>query len=86
MPKIVTAGHVVTDTSDATTAITPKTRQSMPDSLALNLVSGKKPFKRNPRGLSSLDRILDRLCQIHGTPEKLANHTDRDCWVFRQAS
>ena len=38
----------------------------------------KKPFKRNPRGLSSLDRILDRLCQIHGTPEKPANHTNRD--------
>ena len=45
----------------------------------------KKPFKRNPRGPSSLDRILDRLCQIHGTPEKPANHTNRDCWVFKQA-
>ena len=32
-----------------------------------------------------MDRILDRLCQIHGTPEKLANHTNRDCWVFKQA-
>ena len=29
----------------------------------------KKPFKRNPSGPSSLDRILDRSCQIHGTPE-----------------
>ena len=45
----------------------------------------KKPFKRNPQGPSSLDRILDRLCQIHGTPEKPANHTNRDCWVFKQA-
>ena len=45
----------------------------------------KKPFKRNPRGPSSLDRILDRLCQIHGTPERPANHTNRDCWVFKQA-
>ena len=45
----------------------------------------KKAFKRNPRGPSSLDRILDRLCQIHGTPEKPANHTNRDCWVFKQA-
>ena len=45
----------------------------------------KKPFKRNPRGPSSLDRILDRSCQIHGTPEKPANHTDRDCWLFKQA-
>ena len=45
----------------------------------------KKAFKRNTQGLSSLDRILDRLCQIHGTPEKPANHTNRDCWVFKQA-
>ena len=45
----------------------------------------KKPFKRNTQGPSSLDRILDRSCQIHGTPEKPANHTNRDCWVFKQA-
>ena len=45
----------------------------------------KKAFKRNNPGPSSLDRILDRLCQIHGTPEKPANHTNRDCWVFKQA-
>ena len=45
----------------------------------------KKPFKRNPQGPSSLDRILDRLCQIHGTPDKPANHTHRECWVFKQA-
>ena len=32
-----------------------------------------------------MDRILDRLCQIHGTPEKPANHTNRECWVFKQA-
>ena len=32
-----------------------------------------------------MDRILDRLCQIHDTPEKPANHTNRDCWVFKQA-
>ena len=31
-----------------------------------------------------MDRILDRLCQIHDTPEKPANHTNRDCWVFKQ--
>ena len=30
-------------------------------------------------------RILDRSCQIHGTPDKPANHTNRDCWVFKQA-
>ena len=45
----------------------------------------KKPFKRNTPGPSSLDRIVDRTCQIHGTPEQPANHTNRDCWVFKQA-
>ena len=45
----------------------------------------KKPFKRNPPGPSSLDRILGHSCQIHGTPEQPANHTNRDCWVFKQA-
>ena len=43
----------------------------------------KKPFKRNNPGPSSLDRILDRSCQIHGTPDKPANHTNRECWVFK---
>ena len=32
-----------------------------------------------------MDRILDRSCQIHSTPHKPANHTNRDCWVFKQA-
>ena len=45
----------------------------------------KKPFKRNSPGPSGLDRVLDRSCQIHGTPDKLANHTNRECWVFKQA-
>ena len=45
----------------------------------------KKPFKRSTPGLSSLDCILDRSCQIHGTPDKPANHTNRECWVFKQA-
>ena len=45
----------------------------------------KKPFKRNNQGPSSLDRILERSCQIHGTPDKPANHTNRDYWVFKQA-
>ena len=39
----------------------------------------KKPFKQSTPGLSSLDHILDRSCQIHGTPDKPANHTNRDC-------
>ena len=45
----------------------------------------KMPFKRSTPGPSSLDRILDRSCQIHGTPDKPANHTHRGCWVFKQA-
>ena len=45
----------------------------------------KKLFKGNKEGPSSLNRVLDRLCQIHGTPEKPANHTPRECWVFKQA-
>ena len=32
-----------------------------------------------------MERILDRPCQIHGTPDKPANHTNRNCWVFKQA-
>jgi hypothetical protein len=45
----------------------------------------KKPFKANRDGPSNLDKILDRPCQIHGTPDKPANHTNRSCWVFKQA-
>ena len=45
----------------------------------------KKPFKGNKDGPSSLDKILDRPCQFHGTPEKPANYTNRNCWVFKQA-
>ena len=32
-----------------------------------------------------MDRILDRSCQIHGTPDTPSNHTNGDCWVFKQA-
>ena len=45
----------------------------------------KKPYKRNNEGPSSLDLILDRPCQIQGTPDKQANHTNRVCSVFKQA-
>ena len=45
----------------------------------------KKPPQKNNPGPSSLDRILDRPCQIHGTPGTPANHTNRECWVFKQA-
>ena len=45
----------------------------------------KKPFKRNNSGSSNLNCILDRPCQIHGTPDKPANHTHQSCWGFKQA-
>ena len=51
MPKIVTADHVATDTSAATTVTTPKTRQSMPDSAALSPFSGKSHSKETTRAL-----------------------------------
>ena len=78
-------GRIATKTNAALTAITVRIRQSMPDSEALKPGQRKKPLKRTTQGPSNLDRILDRLCQIHGTPEKPANHTNRDCWVFKQA-
>ena len=44
----------------------------------------KVPPKNTNPGPSSLDRILARQCQIHGTPETPATHTNRECWVFKQ--
>ena len=38
----------------------------------------KKSFKGSKEGPSSLNRVLGRLCQIHGTPKKPANHTHRE--------
>ena len=43
------------------------------------------PLKDNSDELSKLNKILDRLCQIHGTFGKPANRTHRDCWVFKQS-
>ena len=43
----------------------------------------KKPFKANRYEPSNLERILGRPCQIHGHPDKPANHTNRNCWVFK---
>ena len=45
----------------------------------------KKPFKGSRDEPSSLNKILDRLCQIHGTSDKPTNHTNRESWVFKQA-
>lgn len=44
-----------------------------------------KQSKGSKEGPSGLNKVLDRLCQIHGTCDKPANHTHRECWVFKQA-
>ena len=38
----------------------------------------KPPSKEARDELSSLNKILDQICQIHSTPGKPANHTHRD--------
>ena len=45
----------------------------------------QKPHSKGARDeLSSLNKILDQICQIHDTPDKPTNHTNRSCWVFKQ--
>ena len=44
----------------------------------------KKALKGSNEGPYGLNKVLDRLCQIHGTPEKPTNHTHRECWIFKQ--
>ena len=44
------------------------------------------PLKDDGDELSNLNKILGRICQIHSTPGRPANHTHRDCWVFKQSS
>src|SRR4051812_49941059 len=43
------------------------------------------PLKDHRDELSNLNKILDKICQIHSTPGKPANHTHRECWVFKQS-
>ena len=45
----------------------------------------KPPSKGNRDELSSLNKILDQICQIHSTPDKPANRTHKECWVFKQS-
>src|SRR4051812_16122490 len=45
IPRKVTVDHITKNTSAATMAITPRIRQSMPNSEALNPVSGKSHSK-----------------------------------------
>ena len=55
----------------------------MPDSKALGKIRKSRP-KDDRDELSNLNKILDKICQIHSTPGRPANHTHRDCWVFKQ--
>ena len=43
------------------------------------------PPKEDRDELSNLNKILDKICQIHSTPGRPANHSHRDCWVFKQS-
>ena len=67
-------------------------KEDSPKSTAVNagfrssrLGQQKPPSKGNRDELSSLNKILDQICQIHSTPNKPANHTHRECWVFKQS-
>ena len=69
-----------------------RNKEDSPDNTAVNARfrgsrpgERKKPFKGSRDGLASLNKILDKLCQIHGTPKKPANHIHREYWVFKQA-
>ena len=69
-----------------------RNKEDSPDNTAVNAGfkgsrpgQRKKPFKGNRDGTTGLNKILDKLCQIHGTPDKPANHTHRECWVFKWA-
>ena len=57
----------------------------MPDSKALGKIRKKPPPKDDRDELSNLNKILGKICQIHNTPGRPANHTHRDCWVFKQS-
>ena len=65
--------------SPKSTAVNAEFRSSRPG-------QQKLPSKGNRDELSSLNKILDQICQIHSTLDKPANHTHRECWVFKQSS
>ena len=60
------------------TAVNAEFKSSRPNSKPL-------PLNDNSDELSNLNKILDKICQIHSTPGKPANHNHRDCWVFKQS-
>ena len=68
-----------------------RNKEDNPNSMAVNAgFRSSRPGQQKPPSkgardeLSSLNKILDQICQIHSTPGKPANHTHRECWVFKQ--
>ena len=84
-PGIATTNHGATNISVTKTTINAEDPTVNAGFSGSKSGQRKKPFNKNNSGLSSLDRILDRPCQIHGTPGTPANHTNRECWFFKQA-
>lgn len=64
--------------SPKSTAVNAGFKSSRPNNKTL-------PLKDNSDELSNLNKILDRICQIHSTSGRPANHTNRNCWVFKQS-
>ena len=77
-PRCSKNKHRNKEDSPKSTAVNAKFRSSQ-------LGQQKLPSKGNRDELSSLNKILDKICQIHSTPDKPANHTHRECWVFKQS-
>ena len=57
----------------------------MPDSEALNPVSGKSHSKEILRARPVWNEYSIARARYTAPPETPANHTNRDCWVFKQA-
>ena len=84
IPRTAIAGHVATSISAALTSKILRIQQSMPDSNALNPVSGKT-IQTKYAGSVQLGPYTRSLVSNTRHPDKPANHTNRDCWVFKQA-
>ena len=79
------ASHDAASTNVAMIMKERTTQRSTPDSAVPNPVNGKS-HSRQTDGPSNLDKILDRPYQIHGHPDEPANYTNKNGWVFKQAS
>ena len=79
------AGRVATSRSAALTTTMLRIRQIMPDSEAINPVSGKRHSKEI-LGARPVWTKYSTACARYIAPlKKPANQTNKDCWVFKQA-